>query len=306
MVYKIKAPAKINISLDVTGKRNDGYHLLSTIMQTIDLSDIITISIKKPENIKLSDKKIILRTNKPYIPCDEKNTAYKAAKTFLENSSNYFKDYVFDIKIDKNIPVQAGLGGGSSDAAGVLAGLNHIAENMFSQKELIEMGAAIGADVPFCIKGGTVLCEGIGEIMTELPDLPELNLLIVKPDFGVSTPWIFRHYSPDLVKKRPVTANIIKSIENQDLSNLFLNTANVLEDITVTGHPEIPEIKSRLLDCKACFSMMSGSGSAVFGVFQNEKEALSAKSELNDILKNLKPVIIKTRTCRSGPTVVET
>jgi len=321
MEYKVNAPAKINLSLDITGKREDGYHLLSTVMQSINLSDIITIRLDNL--IDSVDEKIIVSTDKGYIPSDNRNTAFRAAELFMKryeqlinvkNSNQNFKPapdrdvFVFnkvEINIEKNIPVQAGLGGGSSDAAGVLVGLNQITGKVFSEEEIIDMGVLIGADVPFCIRGGTVLCEGIGEIMTPLKDLPEIDILVIKPDFGVSTPWIFKNYKPELVMKRPDTGKVIKSIENSDISNLFLNTANVLEDITVINHPGILMIKKTLIQYGALFSMMSGSGSAVFGVFPDNQSAKDAYRKIAIILKHLNPSLFLTKTTNKGPVLVK-
>jgi len=324
MQYKVKVPAKINLSLDVTGKRQDGYHLLSTVMQTIELSDIITITLNKLSNI--GDRKIVVTTDKAYIPTDNRNSAYMAAELFfsryessmndknskisnrLQKSVSYKNPFhlkKIEINIQKNIPVQAGLGGGSSDAAGVLTGLNKISGNYFSEEEITDMGVSIGADVPFCIKGGTVLCEGIGEIMTILKDLPEIDIVLVKPDFGVSTPWIFKNYSPELIKKRPDTAKVISSIENSDIKNLFLSASNVLEDITVINYPGILNIKEALIKSGALFSMMSGSGSAVFGVFSDSDSAKKAYKKLSVVLKNYNPSLFLTKTSNKGPVLVK-
>jgi len=324
MQYIVKAPAKINLSLDVTGKRQDGYHLLSTVMQTIELSDIITITINELSDF--GDQKISVTTDKAYIPTDNRNSAYKAAELFLSRYENYMNDKnskisnrleksvshtnpfhlkKIEINIQKNIPVQAGLGGGSSDAAGVLTGLNKISKNLFSENEIIDMGVSIGADVPFCIKGGTVLCEGIGEIMTRLKDLPEIDIVLVKPDFGVSTPWIFKNYSPELIRKKPDTAKVICSIENSDIKTLFLSASNVLEDITAINYPGILNIKEALIKSGALFSMMSGSGSAVFGVYPDSESAKKAYKKLSVILRNYNPSLFLTKSSNKGPVLVK-
>ena len=322
MEYIVKAPAKINLSLDITGKRQDGYHLLSTVMQTIELFDILTIRID--DLIKFGDEKIIVSTNMGYIPSDTRNTAYKAANLFMSRYKNIvnsnrkenslinknpqnctFTPKRIEIHIEKKIPVQAGLGGGSSDAAGVLVGMNNAFGQIFSMEELLEMGVLIGADVPFCIRGGTVYCEGIGEIMTPLKNLPDINILIVKPGFGVSTPWIFKNYKPELIFNRPDTKKVLESIEVCDLKSLFSSTSNVLEEITVLNYPEIIEIKQALINCGASFSMMSGSGSAVFGVFNDIQNAERAYEKLSVLLQKFNPSLFLTKTCSNGPALVK-
>lgn len=268
---KGKAYAKINISLDVIGKREDGYHLLSMIMQNIELYD--EIEIEKIES------GIVITCNKAFIPTDERNLAYKAAKLFLETYN--IKSGV-SINIVKNIPVAAGLAGGSADCATVLKMLNDMFNINASEEELMKLGGTLGADVPYCIKGGTALCEGIGEKITPIKPFKNQIVLLVKPPFGVSTKDVYKAFDLSKVKIHPDTEDLIKKIENDDLNYVASNMKNLLENVTVRKHKVLYKLKEYLVRNGAVGSMMSGSGPTVFAFFDDMQVALKCYNELKE------------------------
>ena len=259
---KIKAYGKVNISLDVVGKREDGYHLLSMIMQNIDLYD--EIEVEKQEC------GIILECNKSYVPVDNRNLAYKAAEIFKERY-----DIVDGVKIniEKNIPVSAGLAGGSTDAAAVLKVMNKLFNVNATEEELMELGLKLGADIPYCIHGGTALCEGIGEIITPIKPFRDKIVVLVKPAFGVSTKEVYKNFNLEKVKQHPKTAEIINVIENDDLNFVASNMKNLLENVTLRKHKILIKIKEEMNACGAINSMMSGSGPTVFAFFDDMLKA---------------------------------
>ena len=259
---KIKAYGKVNISLDVVGKREDGYHLLSMIMQNIDLYD--EIEVEKQEC------GIILESNKSYVPVDNRNLAYKAAEIFKERY-----DIVDGVKIniEKNIPVSAGLAGGSTDAAAVLKVMNKLFNVNATEEELMELGLKLGADIPYCIHGGTALCEGIGEIITPIKPFRDKIVVLVKPAFGVSTKEVYKNFNLEKVKQHPKTAEIINAIENDDLNFVASNMKNLLENVTLRKHKILIKIKEEMNACGAINSMMSGSGPTVFAFFDDMLKA---------------------------------
>ena len=259
---KIKAYGKVNISLDVVGKREDGYHLLSMIMQNIDLYD--EIEVEKQEC------GIILECNKSYVPVDNRNLAYKAAEIFKERYD--IVDGV-KIKIEKNIPVSAGLAGGSTDAAAVLKVMNKLFNVNATEEELMELGLKLGADIPYCIHGGTALCEGIGEIITPIKPFRDKIVVLVKPAFGVSTKEVYKNFNLEKVKQHPKTAEIINAIENDDLNFVASNMKNLLENVTLRKHKILIKIKEEMNACGAINSMMSGSGPTVFAFFDDMLKA---------------------------------
>ncbi|MDP4143471.1 MAG: 4-(cytidine 5'-diphospho)-2-C-methyl-D-erythritol kinase [Bacillota bacterium] len=259
----IKAYAKVNISLDIVGKREeDGYHLLEMIMQTIDLYDSIIIE-KDLQGININ-------CNKPYIPVDGRNLAYKAAKLFIDT---YSIDEGVNISIKKNIPVAAGLAGGSTDAAAVLRGMRNLFKINASDKELMELGVTIGADVPYCIVGGTALCKGIGEEVAPLKAFKNHILILVKPNFGVSTKEVYKSIDISKIHRHPNTKGLIQAIDNNNLSYIGQNMKNVLENVTLRRHNLIKNIKSEMLKMGALGSMMSGSGPTVFAFFDDMLKA---------------------------------
>lgn len=277
----VKAYAKVNISLDVVGKREDGYHLLKMIMQNIDLFDEITINS--------IDSDIKLGCNKAYIPLDNRNLAYKAAELFI-NEYNVNKGV--EIYIKKNIPVCAGLAGGSTDAAAVLRGMRDIYKPEISDKELMTLALKIGADVPYCILGGTALCEGIGEIITKLMPFRNKIMVLVKPTFGVSTKEVYSKLDINKIVKHPRTMKIVKAMEDNDLKFIGDNLKNVLENVTVRKYRIISEIKRQMLHAGALGALMSGSGPTVFALFDN---MLYAQNCYDLMKKKFKEVYI-TRT----------
>ena len=260
---KINAYAKINISLDIVGKReSDGYHLLKMIMQNIDLYDEISIEKQK--------KDITISCNKSYVPTDSRNLAYKAASLFKETYN--IEDGVH-IDIVKNIPVSAGLAGGSTDAAAVLKLMNKIFKVNASNEEMMELGLKLGADIPYCINGGTALCEGIGEKITALPPFKNKILVLVKPSFGVSTKEVYKAFNLDRVRVHPKTENLIKAMEQDDLYYVANNMKNLLENVTLRKHNILIKIKEEMNRYGAVGSMMSGSGPSVFAFFDDMLKA---------------------------------
>ena len=279
---KIKAYAKINISLDIVGKReSDGYHLLKMIMQNIDLYDEISVD-KQKEGITIS-------CNKNYVPTDSRNLAYKAASLFKETYN--IEDGVH-IDIVKNIPVSAGLAGGSTDAAAVLKLMNKIFEVNVSDEELMDIGLKLGADIPYCINGGTALCEGIGEKITTLQPFKDKILVLVKPSFGVSTKEVYKSFNLDRVRVHPKTENLIEAMENDNLYYVANNMKNLLENVTLRKHNILIKIKEDMNRYGAVGSMMSGSGPSVFAFFD---DMLKAQRCFEKMSKKYRDVFI-TRT----------
>lgn len=262
----LKARGKINLTLDVVGKRDNGYHDLRMIMQTINLYDTITIKKTKTPGIRINN-------NLAWLPKDDRNITYKAAEHFLQEAQITNGVY---IDIFKRIPVAAGLAGGSSDAAAVLVGLNKLFETHFTKKKLMEIGLKIGADVPFCILRGTALAEGIGEVLTPLPSLPTMHILLAKPNISVSTASVYKALKVDEIQKHPQTDAYVDAIKARDMQFITQHMENVLEDVTVKMHPQIEEIKQDMLKYGALGSMMSGSGPTVFGIFPNRYKATVA------------------------------
>ncbi|AIY81792.1 4-(cytidine 5'-diphospho)-2-C-methyl-D-erythritol kinase [Clostridium botulinum] len=267
----IKAYAKINISLDVIGKREDGYHLLKMIMQNIDLYDIVQVE-KIPNGIKL-------KCNKPYVPTDERNLAYKAAKLFKETYN--IKSGIY-INIEKNIPVSAGLAGGSTDAAAVLKIMNKMFNINVPQSELMNLGLKLGADVPYCICGGTALCEGIGEKVTKLKPFRDKILVVVKPPFGVSTKEVYKAFDLSKVIFHPKTNELISNIEKNNINFIVNNMKNLLENVTLGRYKIISTIKEEINTCGALGSMMSGSGPTVFGFFDDMLKAQKCYEKMKE------------------------
>ena len=262
MEIKLKAPAKINLSLDVLGKRPDGYHELATIMQAVSLFDTITLEDNDSGEITLS-------CNYEGVPCDEKNICYKEAERFFEYTKRENKGLHIDI--DKTIPTQAGLAGGSSDGAAVIMGLNAMFGTMLKPAEMNMLGEKVGADVPFCIAGGTKLCTGIGGTMKKLPTLHGAHIVICKPD-TVSVSTAEAYQKVDALPKHPCyTDEMVKALYSRDM---FMITSTLFNDFELALQiPEVAEIKKKMLDCKASGAGMSGSGSAVFAIFKSESKA---------------------------------
>lgn len=287
----VRAPAKINLSLDVTGKRHDGYHLLSTVMQSIGLYDRVTVSLDP----RLSG--IQLSCGRAPIPADSRNTAWRAAALFCETAK--LTDGV-RIVIEKKIPTAAGLAGGSSDAAAVLFALDQLLPASIDRAHLFALAGQIGADVPFCLTGGTILCEGIGEILTPLAPWPDLSVLLVKPAFGMSTPWVFSRYRLDSPCRRPDQPAVLSALAAHDLNLLAASTANVLESVSVSARPELAQIKTMLMASGAAVALMSGSGPTIFGLFAHDRDCLAARDSLTAGLP-ADTIVIATSTIAAGP-----
>ncbi|NLM39620.1 MAG: 4-(cytidine 5'-diphospho)-2-C-methyl-D-erythritol kinase [Firmicutes bacterium] len=252
----LQARAKLNLTLDIVGKRSDGYHLLESVMQSIALADHILLRKRA--------RGITLRVDDPHIPADERNTAWRAAELFL---SRLKINSGIEIAIEKNIPCEAGLGGGSADAAAVLYGLNLLFDTGLSQEDLRQLGVQIGADVPFCLVGGTQLAEGIGDELTELRHVPQAMFALVKPAAGISTKTVYQSLEPTVFGTEYSKSFIRRLATGQGWSDLALELGNVLESVTTKLLPEVNEWKIRLLDFGALGVLMSGSGPTVFGVF---------------------------------------
>ncbi|WP_251861587.1 4-(cytidine 5'-diphospho)-2-C-methyl-D-erythritol kinase [Clostridium sp. Marseille-Q2269] len=276
-----KAHAKINLSLDVIGKRDDGYHLLKMLMQTIDLYDLI--------EIKKIKKGIIIECDREYIPKNSRNLAYKAAELFL---NKYNINSGVKINIIKNIPVAAGLAGGSTDAATVLKIMRDIFKPNINNEQLKEISLNIGADVPFCVEGGTALCEGIGEKITTIKPFKDKILVLVKPNFGVSTKDVYSNLRIEKIYTHPHTKKLIQAIEDNDLNFVAKNMKNVLENVTLRKYKTLSSIKTNFMELGALGTMMSGSGPSVFGLFD---DMLKAQTCYDNLKEKYKEVFI-TRT----------
>lgn len=249
------AYAKINLTLDVLGKRADGYHDLKSVMQTISLRDDIEIDVG-------TGKPWTLRCDKEGIPCDERNLAWKAAKVYC-NAMKKDPDGL-EIRITKRIPSEAGLGGGSADAAAVLRALNDHYGNPLSILALAELGAQVGSDVPFCVVGGTVMCEGRGERLRKLPDMPDCIFVVVKPDFSISTPELYRKIDEKVIANRPDHQAMESALLAGDLSKVAQNLCNVFDPVVTEEHLELNYLKSIFYSYGAVGYQMTGSGSAVY------------------------------------------
>lgn len=271
-VIRLKAYAKINLGLDVLRKREDGYHEVKMVMQTIDMFD-------KVELIKVRKPGIFVQTNLKYLPTNQDNLVYKAARLFMDK---YKLAGGVEINLNKYIPVAAGMAGGSSDAAAVLYGMNKLYELNLSLEELMELGVNIGADVPFCIMRGTALAEGIGEKLTRLPAAPNCHILIAKPPFSVSTKWVYGNLKANEIKEHPDIDKLIEAITAGDLKTMTGYMGNVLETVTETEYPQITELKNIMTEAGALRSLMSGSGPTVFGLFENKADAEKAYAVIQD------------------------
>ena len=268
---ELLAYAKINLSLDVIKKRDDGYHELKMIMQSIELHDIV--------HIETASAGIVVSCDNKWAPSDLENIAGKAAALITQKYG--IKDGL-KIYIKKNIPVAAGLAGGSSNAAVTLKGINELFSLGMSNTELMAMGKQVGADVPFCIAGGTMLAEGIGEKLTALTGFSGVNLVLLKPKIGVSTAWVYKNLVIGKIVNRPDTKMLISALANGDIDKVAVNMKNVLEGVTIPKYNVVQEAKDRLMKFGAGGSMMSGSGPAVFGIFTDRRKAEKAYEAVAD------------------------
>ncbi len=262
----VNAYAKINLGLDVLRKRPDGYHDVSMIMQSLDLHDTIAITRSETRDIALA-------TNLSYLPSNQDNLIYKAAALFLDTLGI---QEGLTINLEKNIPVAAGLAGGSSDAAATLMGLNHLYHAGLPIEELKLLGVKLGADVPYCIMLGTALSEGIGEVLTPLAHMPSCSILLVKPDISVSTKYVYENLRLNASVIHPDIASMKEALTRGDLYSLAKTMDNILQTVTVKEYPIISDIKDKMKELGALTALMSGSGPTVFGIYPNRNLAKKA------------------------------
>ncbi|MFT4104904.1 MAG: 4-(cytidine 5'-diphospho)-2-C-methyl-D-erythritol kinase [Lacrimispora sp.] len=268
----LKAYGKINLGLDVLRKREDGYHDVRMIMQTVSLYDKIDIYLKETPGIEIV-------TNLFYLPVNENNLVYKAAKLLMDE---FHVTQGVTIHLKKFIPVSAGMAGGSSDAASVLFGVNKMFKLGLTRQELMERGVKIGADVPYCIMRGTALSEGIGEILTPLPDMPQCQVLIAKPGVSVSTKFVYDNLDAAGLKEsdHPDIDGMVAAIKSRDIYQVSARLGNVLETVTIPEYPVIAQIKERMKEAGAVNALMSGSGPTVFGIFTSPLAAEKAYEDM--------------------------
>lgn len=256
MDYQVKAYAKINLGLDVVGRLENGYHEVRMVMQTVGIYDELSFERIPAENSEGSFPKIRITTDNGELPTGEDNLIYKAAKLMCER---YGIEEGIHVHLKKNIPIAAGMAGGSTDAAATMKGINSLFHLGIAQEELMELGVKIGADVPYCVMGGTALAEGIGEKLTALPAAPNCILLVAKPDINVSTKYVYEHLDAEGVEKHPDIDGMVEAIKTGNLQGIVDRMENVLENVTVKAHPIIDDIKNRMKESGAEGSMMSGS-----------------------------------------------
>ena len=271
MNITVSANAKINLFLDITGKREDGYHTISSVMHSLDLKDSIDLSFNNTGSIEI-------KTSNPYIPTDERNIAYKSAAKFL---SKIKTNQGVTINILKRIPVGGGLGGSSTDGAAVLCGLNYIFGKPFSENELLSLGATLSADMPFCMKKGAALCEGIGEIMTPLPTFSCCYAAIINPRFSLNTKMMYGLYDSEGEQKHPSPDKMIEALKNNSVKDAASSLFNAFELPAGNLRPAVLRFKERLLTEGALGALMSGSGSCVYGLFDSHSPCAALCEKLN-------------------------
>lgn len=268
----LKALGKINLGLDVLGRRPNGYHDVRMVMQTVYLYDQILLEKTDKEGISL-------KTNLFYLPVNENNLAYRAAKMLIDEFT--IKEGVH-ISLEKHIPVAAGMAGGSSNAAAVLYGMNRLFQLGLTDQELMERGVKLGADVPYCIMRGTVLAEGIGEELTPLPAMPKCHVLLAKPPISVSTQKVYEKLDAQEVTEHPDIDGILLGLQTGDLKKITSSMGNVLENVTITEYPQIERIKDVMKEEGALNAMMSGSGPTVFGIYDDKMLARRAAARIRE------------------------
>jgi 4-diphosphocytidyl-2-C-methyl-D-erythritol kinase len=268
----LKALAKINLGLDVVRRREDGYHEVRMIMQTIHLYDQLDISKTDKSGIELT-------TNLPYLPVNENNLVCRAGKLLMDE---FHIEEGVKVVLNKRIPVAAGMAGGSADAAAMLFGMNKLFKLRLSRRQLMSRGLKIGADVPYCIMRGTALAEGIGEKLSEVPPMVKCPVLIAKPAVSVSTKFVYQNLKLDEHTVHPDIDQLMKDIADKDLGAIAHDMGNVLETVTIPNYPVIAEIKEQMMRSGAVGSMMSGSGPTVFGLFEDKDTAKRAMQEMRD------------------------
>jgi 4-diphosphocytidyl-2-C-methyl-D-erythritol kinase len=267
---KLKALAKINLGLDVVRRREDGYHEVRMVMQTIHLYDQLLIQKSETPGIQI-------HSNLSFLPVNENNLVYKAGKLLMDEFDIHTG---VSVELNKRIPVAAGMAGGSTDAAAMLYGMNQLFGLKLKRKDLMERGVQIGADVPYCIMRGTALAEGIGEKLSSLPPMVKCPVLIAKPAVSVSTKFVYQNLKLNEQTPHPDIDALITDIRNSDLDNICADMGNVLETVTISNYPVIAQIKEQMLKSGAKASMMSGSGPTVFGLFGDEETARRARAEM--------------------------
>ena len=268
------AYAKLNLSLDVTGRREDGYHDMLMVMQTISVSDRIDLELTEEPGIQAE-------CNFRYVPTDGRNLAVRAAQVYLQAvAENQHKTKGVSIRLEKHIPVGAGMAGGSADAAAVLRGMNRLFGSPLNRKELEALAGQVGSDVAFCVAGGTQLAKGRGEQLEDLPPLPPCWIVVCKPGFSISTPELFRKLDEVSLRRHPDTAGMLAALREEDLRGIGIRMYNVFEDVPDRRMRQTGEIKSVLLDHGALGAMMTGTGSAVFGIFSNTEAAERCAADL--------------------------
>ena len=262
----INAMAKINLGLDVLRRRENGYHDVKMVMQTVNIYDTLDF-------VKKEEPGIVVKVDAMELPTDENNLIYKAAKLLYERCQ---MEEGVEITLTKRIPIAAGMAGGSTDAAAALVGINRLFNLGLTMDELKEIGVKIGADVPYCIDGGTALCEGIGEILTKLPDAPDCFVVVAKPEISVSTKYVYENLHANELKYHPDIDGMVEAIREGNLDGVCSRMENVLETVTENKYPIISQIKKLLKDAGAENSLMSGSGPTVFAIFKEEEMAKKA------------------------------
>ena len=266
-----KAYAKINLGLDVLRRRPDGYHEVKMIMQTVDIWDLLTF--------KRTDRPgISIKTDKEELPAGKDNLIYKAAEAILQEYHRETEGV--EITLEKNIPIAAGMAGGSTDAAAVFYGLNELFEIGMSLQDMQRIGVRLGADIPYCLLGGTALAEGIGEKLTPLGPPPKCHLVVARPEISVSTRFVYENLHADQLKEHPDIDGMTEAIREGNLAGLTGRMGNVLETVTVRAYPAIDQIKKKMMENGAENALMSGSGPSVFGIFTEKQRAAGAAEEI--------------------------
>lgn len=282
--YRIKAYAKINLGLDVVRRLENGYHEVKMVMQTVGIYDVL--------DFERTDGGIVITTDSGELPTDENNLIYKAVKLMMET---YPISGGVKIHLEKHIPIAAGMAGGSTDAAATLKGMNRLFDLGCTLKDLMELGVKIGADVPYCVMGGTALAEGIGEKLTPLAPAPDCYVLVAKPDINVSTKYVYEHLDAQEIVKHPDIDGMVEAIAEESLQGILDRMENVLETVTVSAYPVIQTIKDRMKELGAINSLMSGSGPTVFGIFVEKDMARRAYDKLEE--EQLAKQIFLTEFC---------
>lgn len=292
---KIRAYGKINLGLDVIGKRPNGYHDVRMIMQTVRLFDQVILT-------KQEEPGITVETNLPFLPIDENNLVYKAAKLMIDR---YHISSGIHITLKKYIPVSAGMAGGSSDCAATLYGMNRLFDLKLPRKKLMELGVTLGADVPYCLMRGTALSEGIGEVLTPLPPMPDCYILIGKPQINVSTKFVYENLKLHDEIKHPDIDGMVEALKQGNLSGISSRLGNVLESVTIPEYPVIQKIKDRMIELGAMNALMSGSGPTVFGIFQEKEKAETACERMRQEKVARQVYLVQPFNTTNGETVSE-